>query len=283
MDTIQNQTQSETGRVIAELLERPVAFHPIFKKVTGSFSAAIVLSQIMYWQKTMKRGFYKTDEDFASELYMSLKEFRLAKEYIKKLPFIKLNRGWAHGKTTYDVNYDLLMACLKKSIDEIEQSCLPQIVQSEASCLPQMVQSISETTNTETNIPATVNTPTLFDGSKLSNLKPSHSPVRKNGTNKETLTAEMQYIKSIWGDLNKEKRDRGGIVVSKQKDYEKLFLEIGNLPLCIKVMDYLRSQQNLSAEYGWKDAAYNVGNLRNNWNKILEKADKKLQPSGFRI
>lgn len=36
--------------VVKELLKRPVAYHPIFAKITGSVPAAVMLSQGIYWQ-----------------------------------------------------------------------------------------------------------------------------------------------------------------------------------------------------------------------------------------
>ena len=115
----QNQTQSEIGKLVKELTERPIAVQPIYKKLTGSWSAAILISQIMYWSKKVDRAFYKTDEEFAEELYMTQKEFRTAKEHLSSVPFIRFFRAGQHGQTHYEVNYDLFVSTMKQCIESL--------------------------------------------------------------------------------------------------------------------------------------------------------------------
>ncbi len=35
--------------VIAEMLDRPIAFHPVLAKISGSVTAGLMLSQAVYW------------------------------------------------------------------------------------------------------------------------------------------------------------------------------------------------------------------------------------------
>src|SRR5690349_3152094 len=59
------------------LLDRPIAFNPSFKKITGSTNAALLLSQAFYWMKRTanKDGwFYKTREDWMDETGLTAEE-----------------------------------------------------------------------------------------------------------------------------------------------------------------------------------------------------------------
>jgi hypothetical protein len=110
---------NETSALIKELTSSPIAFQPIYKKLTGSFSAAILLSQVMYWHAKMGRAFYKTDEEFAEELCMTAKEFRTAKETLKSAPFLKTFRSGTPAKTHYEINYDLFVSSMKQCVGEL--------------------------------------------------------------------------------------------------------------------------------------------------------------------
>ena len=86
--------------------------------ITGSLTAGIFLSQLMYWYSKMNRPFYKTDEEFADELCMTKKEVRGAKEYIKKLPFIKTKMVGVPPKTQYHVDFDSYVTTMKRLVEQ---------------------------------------------------------------------------------------------------------------------------------------------------------------------
>lgn len=55
---------------IADLLDRPIAYHRVFVTLTGSVKAAILLSQAVYWQKRARQSdgwWYKTTEEWQDE------------------------------------------------------------------------------------------------------------------------------------------------------------------------------------------------------------------------
>ena len=75
-----------------------------FNHVTAAF-----VNQIIYWRERMDRQFYKTDEDFAKELHISIHKFRRIKAaYIKPLPFIKITLKGVPARTHYEVDFDML-------------------------------------------------------------------------------------------------------------------------------------------------------------------------------
>ena len=108
-----------------------------------------------------------------------------------------------------------------------------------------------------------------------SNQQPSSTVAKKEENTSSAPSAEQAFIDEIWGDLNAEVRARGGIVASKKAEYVKFFSEVGDITLVKKVFSYLRSPANINDAMGWKNAAYNVGNLRNKWNLIVAKATRQ--------
>jgi hypothetical protein len=117
MDT--NQTTSEIAKLVKELTKQPIAVQPIYKKLTGSWSAAVLLSQVMYWYGKMDRAIYKTDEEFMEELCMTEKEFRIAKEHLKSVPFVRVFRAGNHGQMHYEINYELFVSTMKHCIEKL--------------------------------------------------------------------------------------------------------------------------------------------------------------------
>ena len=86
------------------LNQRPIAYYPIYRQVTGSTTAGILLSQLMYWF-SKKDKFYKTDEDIKNETLLTEKELKTAKNKVKKLSFIKVTREGIPAKTYYEINW----------------------------------------------------------------------------------------------------------------------------------------------------------------------------------
>lgn len=65
------------------ILDRPIAFNPSFKKITGSTNAALLLSQAFYWTKRTsdtEGWFYKTRDEWAAETGLTLEELDGARE-----------------------------------------------------------------------------------------------------------------------------------------------------------------------------------------------------------
>jgi hypothetical protein len=52
------------------LNQKPIAYYPIYRQITGSTTAGILLSQLMYWF-SVKDKFYKTDADIIEETMLT--------------------------------------------------------------------------------------------------------------------------------------------------------------------------------------------------------------------
>lgn len=93
--------------------ERPVAYYPVYAKITGSITAGILLSQCCYWfYASGNKEFYKTDKEFCDDLSMGLYELKSAKKRLQELGLISLNRKGIPAKTYYLVNEDKLITLI---------------------------------------------------------------------------------------------------------------------------------------------------------------------------
>ncbi len=100
--------------------EHPIAYMPIYSRVTGSVTAGILLSQIVYWDGKMQhREFYKTDKDFSEELSMGLSELKNAKKRLIKIGLVDVVRRGIPAKTHYKLNLaklaDVITTFVKKT------------------------------------------------------------------------------------------------------------------------------------------------------------------------
>jgi len=77
--------------------------------------AALFVNQVLYWQGIVHREFYKTDQEFAAELHISVHKFRRIKQRtLKKLDFISTVLKQTPARTHYQADIDLLNAALSK-------------------------------------------------------------------------------------------------------------------------------------------------------------------------
>jgi len=69
--------------VLLALNQQPIAVYPIYIDITGSMTAGVLLSQVMYWDSKMKGNeFYKNDAEFMQETRLTQSEFKTAKKIV---------------------------------------------------------------------------------------------------------------------------------------------------------------------------------------------------------
>jgi len=99
--------------ILKEFSEKPIAYQPIYSKITGSITAGILLSQLVYWYFAMgEKEFYKTNEDFCNELAMGLWELKGAKKKLKELKIIEMKIKGIPAKTYYKINIKKIIALI---------------------------------------------------------------------------------------------------------------------------------------------------------------------------
>lgn len=95
--------------ILKKLNEKPIAYYPIYRKVTGSTTGGILLSQLMYWF-SKKDKIFKTDAEIMEETYLTKKELETAKNLIKKLDFITVSREGLPAKTYYEIHWEKMLS-----------------------------------------------------------------------------------------------------------------------------------------------------------------------------
>lgn len=101
--------------VMLALNHRPIAVYPVYIDMTGSHTAAVLLSQLMYWWSACGgRKFYKTDQELMQETRMTFGYFRTAKAAIKELPWMLITVQGVPAKTWYDIDAEKLAIALSE-------------------------------------------------------------------------------------------------------------------------------------------------------------------------
>ena len=91
--------------------QRPVAYQKIYAQITGSVTAGLLLSQILYWWYAVEeREFYKTDKEFREELAMGPREFKTAKSRLKMLKLVSTTVKGIPAQTYYRLQETQLLA-----------------------------------------------------------------------------------------------------------------------------------------------------------------------------
>lgn len=95
--------------ILKQLNQKPIAYYPIYRQVTGSTTGGILLSQLMYWF-SKKDKIFKTDLEIMEETFLTKKELENAKKLIKNLDFITVSREGLPAKTYYEIDWDLMVS-----------------------------------------------------------------------------------------------------------------------------------------------------------------------------
>jgi hypothetical protein len=93
---------------ILELLKRPIAFHPIFAKVTQSVNAGLFLSQLLYWtdKGRIEGGWiYKTAAEWREETCLTQDEQRTARKKLKSLDLLQEHRNGLDPTLHFRINF----------------------------------------------------------------------------------------------------------------------------------------------------------------------------------
>ena len=178
--------------ILQSLHERPIAYYPIYRKITGTTTAGILLSQLMYWF-SKKEKIYKTNAEIMGETLLTENELRSAKKKIKALPFISITLEGVPAKTFYEINWDIYKLFMN---NEIQNPQLDAWNPRNKGC--EIHPSITEST-TETTTEPKVSCPTSSSGDEKEIFKPaetknptppSSAPPPTNPTKKQPAVSE---------------------------------------------------------------------------------------------
>lgn len=103
---------------IVDLLDRPIAFQRPFVTITGSVTAALMLSQAVYWSKraSLPNGwFWKTQVEWEEETGLSRREQEAARKTLKKHGILEENLRGVPAKMHFRINEKNLSDLLKSA------------------------------------------------------------------------------------------------------------------------------------------------------------------------
>jgi len=134
-----------------DALDRPIAFNPAFKRITGSTVAALMLSQAWYWSKRTSDNdgwFYKTIEEWEEETGLTRSEQETARKHLKR--FLEVDLRGVPATLYYRLNKQEIYDSLGVQFAETPQTSLqePRILVSD---IPANINRNTE--NTTENMP----------------------------------------------------------------------------------------------------------------------------------
>lgn len=110
------------------LLDRPIAFHRCFVTLTGSITAALMLSQALYWQQRTKDDagwWYKTRDEWIEETGMSRREQEGARKRLKELVILHEQLRGVPATLWYRVDEIRLLELLAKPAEKAASDPVP--------------------------------------------------------------------------------------------------------------------------------------------------------------
>ncbi|MCZ6159007.1 hypothetical protein [Campylobacter ureolyticus] len=167
--------------ILKELNQRPIAYYPLYAKLTGSTTAGILLSQLMYWF-SKKDKIFKTDIEILEETMLTENELRGAKLKLKNVSFIKITREGMPAKTFYKINWQeyerALLKFLKnkeKTTSENHQSRLVKSTKLDSGNSRNLIGEIPETINKVTEI-TTKTTSDIYGSAQKNQVAETQKP-----------------------------------------------------------------------------------------------------------
>ena len=112
----------------SEVLDRPVAFHRIFVDVAGSLDGAVLLGQILYWQRRLSPGrewFWKSDEQWFEELGIKRTALTSARKKLEVLGVIASEVKGFPRRRFYRLDFDALDRQIGRVLEQREAPELP--------------------------------------------------------------------------------------------------------------------------------------------------------------
>ena len=107
-----------TPEMFLTILDRPIAYHRIYATITGSVTAAVMLSQAMYWTprtNDLDRWFYKTSVEWEKETGLSRREQETARRILKDLAILEEKKQGLPCKLFFKIDLEKLYSCIIES------------------------------------------------------------------------------------------------------------------------------------------------------------------------
>lgn len=157
-----------------DLLDRPIAYHRCFVRLTGSVTGAVLLSQSVYWQARSKHEggwWFKTQADWQDETGLTRRELATAKAACKN--FLESDVRGVPATTWYRVNGKALKDALYEGVLPVQTS-MAESAKLDCTKAPNLNGGKRQTTNgTETTSEITSIEEAIYKAYPLKKGKPS--------------------------------------------------------------------------------------------------------------
>lgn len=103
------------GAFMLNLLDRPIAYHRCFVAITGSVTAAVMLSQAVYWSRRTNDAdgwFYKTQSEWEEETGLTRSEQETARKKLYACGFWEEKRKGIPAQLFFRLNEETLQSQL---------------------------------------------------------------------------------------------------------------------------------------------------------------------------
>jgi len=140
--------ENDEYKALKELLteDRPITFRSTYKRITGSYCAALMLAQLLYWTpRTNGEWIYKTDAELGTEICASRGELGTARAALTTKGLIETKRMGQPARMHYRVNLAAVIAKIsgKEPENETEAGDIvetPEIEGPATSCTDSQLQ-----------------------------------------------------------------------------------------------------------------------------------------------
>ena len=170
---------------IKAMLARPIAVSPVFIQLTGSHSGAIFLSQAIYWEETMGKEYYKTNESWQDELYMTKRTLESARKKCSK--YVTVTKKGIPARNFYKIEWEKLKEDLANTEPPERNKTVPTVghktVPTVGHKTVPTVGHKTVPTNTETTTKITKKTTTKFFSNEKSESVDSVKGKKANSVN----------------------------------------------------------------------------------------------------
>ena len=89
-----------------------IAYKKIYTDISGSLTAGVLLSQLLYWRSRLNREFWITNENLCNQTGLTIDEFKSAKKRLLDKGFISVEHKSLPRKTYYTINVEEIVSAL---------------------------------------------------------------------------------------------------------------------------------------------------------------------------
>lgn len=178
---------SITVSSVRALLVRPVAFHPVLARISGSVHAGVMLSQAIYWTDVQERTnagaqgwFFKTQHEWNEETCLSRAEQETARRKLVARGFIEEQRKGLPARLYFRVNLH----------------CIIEAVENMGTLGSRMSKSTKQGCSTPTSNKSTIHDPHKQPNKTAGAQHPYHTETTAESTAISTLRGALK--KWLW-------------------------------------------------------------------------------------